>query len=262
MNEGNSFKATDFIGIGVASTRHGYTILDFVLRCGQQVKCGIVFTDDQQKLELSRPFMADEHWWNVPGLLKQQKACLKSSFCEYSVERLYLKYNIPFIYVPDFGDPAARLAAATGAQAALLLEAPIIRGKILSALPQGIVNFHAAPLPEYRGNYATYWALYHNEPLFLTAHLVRHGVDNGPILLRRPIPVYAGDTLRDIDLRAIEVAAAVALEVMEKSQEGIALIPQEPWQGRLFKGAMPEDIIKECERRLQAGEYGFYVERP
>ncbi len=255
------FLAQNYIGLGIINTQHGYVILNHVLKQGKKIEYGIIITDDDARLNTCCSFWGKDNWWSSPKL----KQCLKKAFKNFYtdvfyVDKLYNKYSIPFIYVPSFDDETAKLIKYTIADAALLLEAPIIQGQILNALPGGIVNFHSAPLPEYRGNFTTYWTLYHNEPLFLTAHLVNHGVDTGPILMQQSIPVYLKDTLADINNRAIDVAAEVALKIMDKSLYGIPLKPQQTWEGRLFKGTMPIDIIQECERRIQAGEYGFYTE--
>ena len=262
-DEKNVFRATSYAGLGILSTRHGSTILQHILEHGQTIRCGLIVTDDPKRLMLSKPFLSTGNWWKGWKALKilwAHRACRKWISSSHDVDKIYLKHRIPFLFVPDFGSQTATLASATGADAALLLEAPIIRGPILTALPQGIVNFHAAPLPAYRGNFVTWWALYHNDPLALTVHCIRHGVDDGPILFQKPVPVFRKDTLQDIDARAIEVAAKAALEVVREGHTGWQLTHQEPWQGRLFKGSMPADIVTELEHRLAEGSYGHYVD--
>ena len=270
-----------FAVMGIARTAHGTALLRHALAAGLRPRCALISAETDSQLERSRPLWGDRHWWkHTPHgspltlgrfrawreRLKRQKriAAVPSSDSPHSTEleaRLQLA-GIPYAFVPGLGGhDACSLLRWAEVDAVLLTESPILEGEILTVCPGGIINIHAAPLPEYRGNYATHWALYHDDPLYVTAHIVDEGVDTGPILARRPLPVLRGDTLSAIDVRAYEECGRVAAQVLRDAMDrGVTPRPQAPWQGRAFTGRMPPNIVEELERRLKSDEYSHYAD--
>lgn len=65
-----------------------------------------------------------------------------------------------------------------------------IPSEILSLASLGWVNTHCGPLPRYGGFDAPFWCLYNREPtLSVTLHYMAEGIDEGPIIAQRSIPV-------------------------------------------------------------------------
>ncbi|MEM5777912.1 MAG: formyltransferase family protein, partial [Candidatus Aenigmatarchaeota archaeon] len=65
-----------------------------------------------------------------------------------------------------------------------------------------IINYHTGLLPEYRGPYSEFWAIYNNEPHMIgtTIHLVDERIDSGSILKRKPIStLYYNPVVAHID---------------------------------------------------------------
>ena len=58
----------------------------------------------------------------------------------------------------------------------------IIKEILLKAPKLGFLNIHPGSLPEYRGCSAPEWAIYNNDPVYATAHLIDSGIDTGPII--------------------------------------------------------------------------------
>lgn len=128
------------------------------------------------------------------------------------------------------------------------------------ALEKPVLKLHLAPLPAYRGKCAMCWALYHDEPLEVCAQLLASDLDMGPILSRSPLPVYRGDALADIEKSGREAGVALLVDVLCRARsEGLPIALQEPWEGRVFPDAMPDDIYRELTRRLAAQEYSHYA---
>ena len=61
----------------------------------------------------------------------------------------------------------------------------ILRDSLLSVPRLGVLNAHLALLPEIRGMSSPEWSLLQGVPLGTTIHYIDHGIDTGPILLRR-----------------------------------------------------------------------------
>ncbi|MBN1579839.1 MAG: hypothetical protein JXA89_03990 [Anaerolineae bacterium] len=48
------------------------------------------------------------------------------------------------------------------------------------------------------------WALYKDQPIGPTVHYIERGIDTGPIVLRRRLPVYRGEHYKRLVRRVIE----------------------------------------------------------
>ncbi len=78
----------------------------------------------------------------------------------------------------------------------------VLRGPILEAFPMRIVNIHPALLPSFPGLEAWKQALdYGVKVSGCTVHFVDRGVDTGPILAQRPVPVLDDDTPETLHAR-------------------------------------------------------------
>lgn len=260
------FKIQSFAVLSIAATSHGCELVRQIQTAGLRPKFALIFGQPQFQWDQSRHIWTRVGSWGKEKIkrsfLYTRSLCNREKFVdEPMIEKVYKSAGIPYRFVPGLeSDTVVKLLKEGDVDAVLLAEGPILKGPILSCVPQGIINVHPAPLPEYRGNYSTYWALYHDEPLYVSAHLVTKDVDMGPIILRSPLPVHRGDSLKDIDRRGFTECGKLAAEVLSKGlHEGLPVHPQKDWQGRTFRGQMPKDIIHVLEQRLKRGEYSHYV---
>ncbi len=61
--------------------------------------------------------------------------------------------------------------------------------RVIDAVPLGIVNVHPGPLPRYRGLFAPFWQVMHDEAqLAASLHMVDAGIDTGPLLAEHRVP--------------------------------------------------------------------------
>ena len=75
----------------------------------------------------------------------------------------------------------------------------------VSAFPRRIVNIHPSLLPAFPGLDAQEQALAHGVKISgCTVHLVDEGLDSGPIVVQRAVPVLDGDTPRTLAARILE----------------------------------------------------------
>jgi [ribosomal protein S5]-alanine N-acetyltransferase len=58
----------------------------------------------------------------------------------------------------------------------------IFTRKMISSAKIGVLNIHPGKLPNYRGNSAPEWAIYSDDEVYLTAHMIDEGIDTGPII--------------------------------------------------------------------------------
>lgn len=69
-----------------------------------------------------------------------------------------------------------------------------------------VLNIHPSLLPKYSGTHAIRDALEAGErETGVTIHFVDEGVDSGPMILQRKVPIFSGDTLETLEARVHQV---------------------------------------------------------
>lgn len=160
--------------------------------------------------------------------------------------------------VPNHNDPQC-LDLVRTRQIDLLLNGGTPRRvgpELLRAAARGVLNAHPGILPKYRGATCCEWAIHNDEPVGVTAHFMDEGLDSGPILFPRELPVRKG-----MDYSAVRVAlyrhalktAAEAVQAVFANDLSPAKLPPQP-PGEAFK-PIPDDLLAAVKRKLAAGEY-------
>jgi phosphoribosylglycinamide formyltransferase-1 len=106
----------------------------------------------------------------------------------------------------------------------------VVGKPLLDAFPDAILNVHPSLLPSFPGVDAQRQALEYGVAVTgATVHLVNEGLDSGPIVLQRAVPVHADDT-RDT------LAARVLAEEHRIYPEAVQLLLDGGWriEGRRF----------------------------
>lgn len=94
----------------------------------------------------------------------------------------------------------------------------------VSAFPRRIVNIHPSLLPAFPGLDAQEQALAHGVKVSgCTIHLVDEGLDSGPIVVQRTVPVLDGDTPRTLAARILEQEHLAYPEALRR-------LLAEPWR--------------------------------
>jgi phosphoribosylglycinamide formyltransferase-1 len=94
----------------------------------------------------------------------------------------------------------------------------------VSAFPSRILNIHPSLLPAFPGLDAQEQALAHGVKVSgCTVHLVDEGLDSGPIVVQRTVPVLDGDTPRTLAARILEQEHLAYPEALRR-------LLTEPWR--------------------------------
>ena len=96
----------------------------------------------------------------------------------------------------------------------------------------GTLNIHASLLPKYRGPDPIAEAILHGDSeTGISIMLLNVGVDTGPVLLRRSVPLAEDETTGSLTLKLAEVGAQALLEVLPLWVAGkITPVPQDEQQ--------------------------------
>ncbi|MET0461855.1 MAG: formyltransferase family protein [Chitinophagaceae bacterium] len=66
----------------------------------------------------------------------------------------------------------------------------LISARCISIPAKGIINFHYAPLPEWRGPNPVFWMIRNGASEgAITVHQMNESFDEGPVLLKQPVPI-------------------------------------------------------------------------
>lgn len=101
----------------------------------------------------------------------------------------------------------------------------IIKGGLLSAFPNRIINLHPALLPAFPGMASWVQALeYGAKVAGCTVHFVDSGTDTGPIILQKVVPVLDDDTAESLHARIQEQEHLALPEALGLLAEGRILV--------------------------------------
>ena len=91
----------------------------------------------------------------------------------------------------------------------------ILRPEVLELPPRGSVNLHASLLPELRGAAPIHWAVARGyDRTGVTVMRMTEGLDEGPILLQREVPIAPDDTTAVLHMRLAELGAEALVEAL------------------------------------------------
>lgn len=111
--------------------------------------------------------------------------------------------------------------------------AGILRAPIIGVPRLGTLNMHTSQLPAYRGVKSELWALANGDfdRIGVTVHVLDEGIDTGPILAQRAVPVERGDDDRTLRCKNIVEGTTLVLETLDRLAEGRAVpVPQDATQ--------------------------------
>ncbi len=108
----------------------------------------------------------------------------------------------------------------------------ILTTRLLEAPRYGCVNVHASLLPAYRGAGPIQWAIIRGEAeTGVTTMWMEEGLDTGPMLLRRAIPIAPEDTAGTLGAKLSALGAELLIETVEELHAGRLEATPQPAEG-------------------------------
>lgn len=141
---------------------------------------------------------------------------------------LALEHSIPIHQPPKIRAPECVEAIQQIAADCIVVVAygQIIPKSILDIPPKGIINVHGSLLPAYRGAAPIQWSIALGETeTGVTTMLMDEGMDTGPSLLKRKMPIDPEDTGESLSAKMAPMGAELLLETLEGWESG-TITPQ------------------------------------
>jgi folate-dependent phosphoribosylglycinamide formyltransferase PurN len=172
-----------------------------------------------------------------------------------SLVRLARRHGVAYRKVADFNAPRAlAFLRAVRPDLAVFTGGGLVRRPLLEACGRALLNPHMGILPAYRGIDVVEWPFLEGRQahpeLGITLHLIDPGIDTGPIVTSRRVPIQRGDTLERLRTRYEPVMVDLLLEGIRLGRDGrLAPTPQDPAAGRQYFALHPR-LYAEARRRL------------
>jgi len=146
------------------------------------------------------------------------------------VKKLALEYGIELLQPESLKEPTVleRIFEKKPEFAVVVAYGKIIPEEIINRL--NCINLHASLLPKYRGAAPIQWALINGEKTTgITTMLLDAGLDTGPILLQKKIPIQEEDTAETLSRKLAEEGADLMVKTLKGLRDGS--IKPKPQQG-------------------------------
>ncbi|WP_218080267.1 methionyl-tRNA formyltransferase [Anthocerotibacter panamensis] len=128
----------------------------------------------------------------------------------------------------------------------------ILSKRVLAMPRKGCINVHGSLLPQYRGAAPVQWAIYHGETVTgITTMLMDAGLDTGPMLLKKTLPIPDSATSDDLLEELAILGADLLLETL-RSFERITPEPQDDRQSTYAPLILPEHVKIDWSRPAPA----------
>lgn len=144
------------------------------------------------------------------------------------IKRLAEQVGLPVIQPRRLRDPEpmAQLHAWNPDLIVVAAFGQILRAPVLNLPPHGCINVHASLLPRWRGAAPIQAAILHGDTeTGVTIMKMDPGIDTGPALSRRAIPIASDDTAETLSVKLAHLGAALLMETLPAYLRG-ELIPQ------------------------------------
>jgi methionyl-tRNA formyltransferase len=133
----------------------------------------------------------------------------------------------------------------------------IIRQNVLDLPAHGCINVHPSLLPRWRGAAPVQATILHGDPVTGTSIMkMDAGIDTGPVIAQREMPVESGDTAASLSARLAETGAQLLIEILPAYLEGKVRPHPQPEEGATYAG-----MLKKQEGQLDFRQSAAALER-
>ncbi|MFC2008823.1 formyl transferase [Chloroflexota bacterium] len=130
--------------------------------------------------------------------------------------------------------------------------AGILRPAVFQSFRLGILNIHPGITPHYRGRSPLEWAVLEETQPGVTLHFIDAGVDTGPVVEQREVPVRPEDDFDSLYGRAYDVGIELLVNCLRTLARGDSLASvSQDWKHTRLRHSMPRRLRRVAVRRLR-----------
>jgi methionyl-tRNA formyltransferase len=120
----------------------------------------------------------------------------------------------------------------------------VFKQPLIDLAPKCCLNLHTALLPKYRGLMPSFWVLKNNETeTGVSVFFVDKGIDSGPILVQKRIPITEGMTQNQLIKASKRIGMDAVIEAIQLIQQGnYTLIPNPDERKTYFSFPTHQDV--------------------
>lgn len=124
----------------------------------------------------------------------------------------------------------------------------IFKSKLINLAPKGCLNLHTALLPKYRGLMPSFWVLRNNEEKTgVSVFFVDEGIDSGPILVQREIPI-GNLTQQELIKASKKIGMDAILEAIELIMKGDYQLMDNPENEKTYFSFPTKEDVSEFKK--------------
>lgn len=122
----------------------------------------------------------------------------------------------------------------------------IFKKELITLAPLGCLNLHTALLPKYRGLMPSFWVLKNDEKeTGVSVFFVDEGIDSGPILVQKKIPISKNMTQMDLIKRSKKLGMDAIIESIEKiKHNNYSLIENRDSEKSYYSFPTKKDVLE------------------
>lgn len=219
----------------VTCVQLGLSCMDEIYRCGGELHLAITLPDSAARAKSGRVYL--------------------DAFCE--------QRGIPLVKSPNVNDPAVIAAVQEHKLDWLFVIgwSQIVRAELLAAPTQGALGIHPTLLPQGRGRAAIPWAILKGlDRTGVTLFQLDAGVDTGPVVAQRELPLSGRSTATSLYARVQTAHRELIRDVWPRLADGTARpVPQDNATATEWPGRTPADgaigasmTVAEVDRLVRA----------
>jgi len=141
-----------------------------------------------------------------------------------------------------------------------------LKNELLTIPSKGVINFHPAPLPEYKGTGGYNLAILESRPSWaVTAHYMNEDIDTGRIIERKDFPInLKNETVASLEKKSIIHLEKMALKIIDKAVKAKDYLPSFENKGGSYLSRVDMESLKELndgddiDRKIRAFWYPPY----
>lgn len=96
----------------------------------------------------------------------------------------------------------------------------IVKPPLLELAPLGVLSYHHGNIRTYRGQPFGFWEVYNGESeMGVTVQRLSAGIDSGAPIVEMTIPIGRGDTVAEVQARALRRSAGMMFEAVSRLQD-------------------------------------------